>query len=134
MGLDMGAVEDHGAIVGMHAGKLGEDAMEHAFLRPAPKTVVEGLVRAICGRGVLPAQAIADDMDDAADDPAIIHSWNATGIGGQVGLIRANCSSVSQKRSRSALVMDKYSLTNQCLATVTRESLSDRLAKQFYGS
>ena len=74
MGLNMGAVEDHGAIVGMHAGKLGKDAMEHAFLRPAPKPVVEGLVRAIGGRGILPAQTIADDMDDAADNPAIIHS------------------------------------------------------------
>ena len=85
MGLDMGAVEDHGAIVGMHAGKLGEDAMEHAFLRPAPKTVVEGLVRAIGGGCVLPAQTIADDMNDAADDPAIIHTWNAPGIGRKIG-------------------------------------------------
>ncbi len=59
--------------------------MEHAFLRPVPKTVVEGLVRAMGGRGVLPAQTIADDMDDAADEPAIIHSWNAAGIGGKKG-------------------------------------------------
>ncbi len=86
MGLDMGAVEDHGAIVGMHAGKLGEDVMEHAFLRPAPKPVVEGLVRAIGGRSVLPAQAIADDMNSAADDPAIVYSWNTTGIGGKKGV------------------------------------------------
>ena len=86
--------------------------MENVFLRPAPETVVEGLVRAMGGGRVLPAQDIMDDLDDTTDVPAIVHPWNATGIAGKAGSIRMNCSSVSQKKSRSALVMKKCLLTN----------------------
>ena len=134
MRLDMGAVEDHRGIVGMHAGKVGKDAMEYTFLRPAPETVVEGLVRAMGGWRVFPAQAIADDMNDAADDPAVVYPWHPTCIGGKVGFYTLELLFREPEKIGIPLIMTEYTLTNQCFDITVRESLSCHLAKQFYRS
>ena len=47
-----------------------EDAVEDAEPAPADEAVVERLMRAIAERRVLPLQAVADHIDDAADNPA----------------------------------------------------------------
>src|SRR5690606_16749367 len=54
-----------------------EDTVEDAHPAPADKAVVERLVRAVLDGRVAPAQAIADDVDNAADDPLVVHSRNA---------------------------------------------------------
>lgn len=58
-------------------GKRGEDAVEHAQAAPANEPVVDGLVRAVTGRRISPAQPVPDHEDDAADDPAIIDPRDA---------------------------------------------------------
>lgn len=52
----------------------GEDAHEHAEPTPADEAVVKGLVRAIGTRRVLPLQAIANDVNDPADDAGHRHA------------------------------------------------------------
>src|SRR5690606_22824401 len=54
------------------AGEPREDAVENAQPTPADEAVVECLVRAIASRRVLPLEAIADHIDDAAHHPSII--------------------------------------------------------------
>jgi hypothetical protein len=56
-----------------------EDAVEDAKAAPADEAVVEGLVRAVGGRRVALAQAVADNEDDAADDATIIDAGNTVG-------------------------------------------------------
>ena len=45
----------------------------HPLGGPAHKAIVEGLVRPIDGRRIPPAQAVAQNMKDAAQHPPIIH-------------------------------------------------------------
>jgi hypothetical protein len=44
---------------------------------PTNKAIVDRLGWTIVGRSIAPSQAVPDNKDDAADDPAIIHSWQA---------------------------------------------------------
>ena len=53
-------------------GQGGEDLVEHAHAAPADEPVVDSLGRAILGRGIAPAQTIADHEDDTADNPPVI--------------------------------------------------------------
>src|SRR5512135_502951 len=50
-----------------------EDVLPDAFGRPADEPIVEGLARAIDGRGVDPATAGFQHMDNPADNTAIIN-------------------------------------------------------------
>lgn len=56
---------------------LGKDALV-ALLRPA---VVGYLMRTICRGDIAPTSAIAIEGDNAAQDPSIIHSRLAMGLG-----------------------------------------------------
>src|SRR5690606_5510886 len=58
-----------------------EDAVEHAEPAPANEAVIEGLVRPVILWRILPLQTMLDDVDDAADDTAIIDAWNTVGQG-----------------------------------------------------
>jgi hypothetical protein len=51
----------------------GEDPVENAQPAPTDEAVVDRLVRPIRLRRITPAQAVPDDEDDAADDPAVIY-------------------------------------------------------------
>lgn len=58
-------------------GQGGEDASEHGEPAPAHEAIIERLVRAVARRSVLPLQPVANDADDAADDPPIVHPLEA---------------------------------------------------------
>ena len=61
-----------------------KDVDPDAFGRPAHEAIVERLAGAVDGRGIDPATTGFQHMHDSADDPAIIHSWFATRIGGKM--------------------------------------------------
>lgn len=70
--LEVGGV-DHEPIRHTACGRRsGKDAREHAEAAPVHEAIVERLVWAIARRRILPLQPIADDVDDAADDAAVI--------------------------------------------------------------
>ena len=54
-----------------------KDAREHPEAAPADEPVAERLVRPVAARCVLPLQPVADDVDDAADHPAVVHAGRA---------------------------------------------------------
>ena len=58
------------------ARQFGEDLVEYAEAAPAHEPIVDGLVRAIAGRRIAPAQTVFDDEDDAADDPSVVNPRN----------------------------------------------------------
>lgn len=57
-------------------GKPDENAVEHAEPALANEAVVERLVRPVAGWRVLPLQAVADHVDDAAHHPPVIDTRN----------------------------------------------------------
>jgi len=54
-----------------------EDAGEHADSRPSDKPVVQSVVRPVVGRRVPPLQAIAYDVNDTAQNPAVVGTFDA---------------------------------------------------------
>ena len=58
----------------------------YAFDAPAHEAVVEGVVRAVRGRRVVPPEAVADDVDDTGDDAPAIDPRHTTDFVGQHGL------------------------------------------------
>ncbi len=69
---------DHEAFgFGSFTGHCREDAVEHAEAAPADETVIKRLVRSIILGRILPLKATLDDVNDAADDTAIIDAANA---------------------------------------------------------
>ena len=66
--------------------KRVEQVRPHALGCPALKAVVERLARPVDSRGVFPAAARQQDMDDAADDPPIIDARLAACVGRQMRL------------------------------------------------
>ena len=79
MGFEVGAVDHQSVRRARLAREPCEDAVEDAKAAPADEAVVEGLVRAVGGRRVALAQAVADNEDDAARDATIIDAGNAVG-------------------------------------------------------
>lgn len=71
--------------------------VEHAEAAPSHEAVVQGFVRTVGRRGVVPAQPVADDVEDTADQPLIIHSRHGVGERKR-GAIRRMCALVSQNR------------------------------------
>ena len=79
-----GARVDHDGFGGRAlGGQRREYSIEHAQPAPARKTVVQGLVRTVGGRGASAHQPASGDMDDAADDPAVIDPRHASRLVGQ---------------------------------------------------
>ena len=54
-----------------------EDAPKHAQLAPADEAVVDCLVWSVAWRNIAPPQPVADNKDDAADHPLVIHTGDA---------------------------------------------------------
>jgi len=63
-----------------------EDVHPDASGGPAHEPIVERLARTIDGRGVGPPSAGLQDMDDPADDAAIVDPWLASRIGRKMRL------------------------------------------------
>ena len=51
-----------------------EYAIEHAHPRPSYEPVVQGFMRSVDLGRVTPPQPVADDVNDAADNPTIVHT------------------------------------------------------------
>ena len=56
-----------------------EYSIKYTHSRPTDEAIVEGLVRSINFRRVPPSQAVADDVDNPADDKAVIDTRPAVG-------------------------------------------------------
>src|SRR5262245_17538007 len=59
------------------AGKCRENPVKHTETAPADEAVVKRLMRSIAARRILPLQAVADHIDDAADNPPVVDSRHA---------------------------------------------------------
>src|SRR5450755_76522 len=76
MGFEMSGVDHQPPRLTSLARQLGKNLVEHAKTAPAHEPVVDCLVWTVVTRSITPAQSIADDKDDTADDQPIIHPWN----------------------------------------------------------
>ena len=76
----MGAVHHEGIAIYTRLSQVSEDLGKHPQAGPPDEAVVQRLVRSIHRRRILPAQAVAQDMEDAAQHPAIIHTRLAPGL------------------------------------------------------
>lgn len=73
MDLDAGAVDEEFVRHTVHSGELGEDALPHTSLGPAPETVVERLLRPVdILRAVSPAATALQRMDDPRQHAPVI--------------------------------------------------------------
>ncbi len=63
-----------------------EDVHPDAFGCPAHEAIVERLARTVDGRGVDPAPAGLQDINDPADDAAVVDPWLAPRIGWKMWL------------------------------------------------
>ena len=63
--------------LGTLAREAREDSIEDAQSAPADEAVVERFVRPLGFGRILPLQAVADHVDNAADDPSIIDARHA---------------------------------------------------------
>jgi hypothetical protein len=77
VGFEVCTIDHHSVRRARLAREPCEAAVEDAKAAPADEAVVEGFVRALGVRRVAPAQAFADNEDDAADDATIIDAGNA---------------------------------------------------------
>jgi hypothetical protein len=67
-------------------GDRGEDGLPNAALAPAREAIVDGFMRPIFGRAVLPAAAHLLHVHDPAQNPSIIMPLGARLIGWQMRL------------------------------------------------
>src|SRR5215475_7927521 len=51
-----------------------EDALEHTAPAPTDEAIIQGLMRTVASRSVLPLQAVVDDVDNPADHTTIIYA------------------------------------------------------------
>lgn len=77
MRLQVGAVDQDRLPGRPRLRQLDEDPREDPHARPADEPVVERLRRAVDGGRILPVQAVLLDVDDPAQNPAIIDPWPA---------------------------------------------------------
>ena len=84
MDLDAGTVDEELGRHTLDPGKLGEDALPHVALGPAPEPVVERLLRPVdMLRTIAPATAALQGMDNAGEHPTVIDPRHTTRIGRQ---------------------------------------------------
>ena len=72
MSLEVGGVEHQGAIKSRLICQFIENIVEKSDFAPPDKTVVQGVVRAVLIRCILPLKPVLDDVYDAADDASVI--------------------------------------------------------------
>lgn len=81
-----------------------EDVDPNAFGSPSDKAIVERLSRPVDLRGIDPAAAGLEDMDDAANRSAVIDSWLAARVGWQQRLRPRNLLPPSARNNRDSSV------------------------------
>jgi len=67
-------------VVGGFCRQPDHDPRKHAHVAPPFPSVVERLVGAILSRRIAPAQAIAIEEDNAAQDTPVINAWHAMAL------------------------------------------------------
>ena len=80
MRLEMGRVDHERVGFAPQISQFQEHPREDAFLTPPLPAAVEGLVRTIGLRCIPPAQAIAIDEDNPAQDALVINAGFAVGL------------------------------------------------------
>ena len=101
-----------------------EDRLPNALLGPADKAVVERLARTIDRRRIDPSAAGLKDMDDPADDAAVIDPRFATRVGRKIRL----------KPRELPLVQPEIALFHHRSPFGDLESRNAKFTKTFYGS
>lgn len=82
----MTAVQRHFLRRLARGGDSSEDLLPNAALAPTCEAIVDGFVRAIFSRAVLPATPHLLDMHDPAQNSPIVVTLRATLVGGQMWL------------------------------------------------
>lgn len=78
MGLQVSGINHQNVSgVALWLGQFIKNLFEHTILRPSPEAVVERFVRTVFSGGVGPLQSVLNDVDDAAQNLAIIGAVNA---------------------------------------------------------
>ena len=67
-------------------GKFAEQVFPDAALRPAHETVIDGCGRTVFRRTITPAAATLENMNDPADNAAVVRPINPTHVRGQMRL------------------------------------------------
>lgn len=101
-----------------------EDRLPNAFLGPAYEAIVEGLAWTVDRRRIDPSAAGFEDMNDTADDAAIIDPRFATCVGRKMRL----------KPHELSLVQPEIALIHQRSPFGDLESQNAQITKTFYGS
>jgi hypothetical protein len=81
MRLEMRRVYHNPLRFGSFACKGHENTIKYAHAAQADEAIMEGVVRSILFRRVLPLQAVADQINDSADNPPVIYAGNAMSEG-----------------------------------------------------
>ena len=79
--LEVGGVEHQGAIKSRLICQFIENFVENSDFAPPDKTVVQGFVRAVLIRCILPLKSVLDDVDNAAGDTPVIHTGSTVRTG-----------------------------------------------------
>ena len=74
MRLEMRGVDHNPLRFGPVACKGCENTIKYAHAAPADEAIIEGLVRTILFRRVFPLQAVADYINNSADNPPVIYA------------------------------------------------------------
>jgi hypothetical protein len=80
MCFEVGRIDRDGLIVGCFCRQPHHDPCKHPHIAPPLPAIVEGLVRTILTRCVAPAQAVAIDKDNAAQDTPVIDARPAMAL------------------------------------------------------
>ena len=78
---EVGGVEHQGAIRRRLICQRIENFVENSAFTPPNKTVVQGFVRAVLIRFILPLKSVLDEIDDIADDAPVIHTGSTVRTG-----------------------------------------------------
>ena len=81
MCFEVGRIDGDRPVIGGFRRQTRHDPREHAHIAPPLPAVIERLVRTVLARRVSPAQAIAIDEDNAAQNPSIIDARHAMALG-----------------------------------------------------
>src|ERR1700712_2380157 len=101
MRFQMGGVDHQLIRLAAFGAQLRQDPVEYPKPAPADEAIIDRLVGTIVFRRVAPAQSIADDEDDPADDTPVIDARH-TMRQREICSIRRICASDSNSKSLMA--------------------------------
>ena len=80
MCLQVCRVDHYGRLLTVFRSETGHHPGKDALLAPAPPTALQRLVRPIGSGCITPAQAIADNENNPAENTSVINAWLAVGL------------------------------------------------------